>query len=184
MTAWTETRCGRSFEDREDALAHQDRCGDCQRLQSAALDMVARDIDQRTIDVLTRQIDRMGAEQRQLRTHIAEIQENSHYLASQMRIGHGRLAAVKDLIEQAERGEGIIVTPGFTTYYSVECGLLRIALGDPPYPPTCDCGHAPSLHGIEPGGCIECRCTSISGRDERTDDASLARVQRAREDQP
>lgn len=35
---------------------------------------------------------------------------------------------VRDLCDDAERGEGIVITPGFTTYYSVDCGLLRLAL--------------------------------------------------------
>lgn len=36
MSEWTETRCGRTFEDREDALCHQDRCDDCERARLLA----------------------------------------------------------------------------------------------------------------------------------------------------
>lgn len=43
-----------------------------------------------------------------------------------------QVAAVEKLCDEAERGEGIIVTPGFTTYYSVDTGLLRRALAARP----------------------------------------------------
>lgn len=39
-----------------------------------------------------------------------------------------KLAAVEALISEAEAGAGIVITPGFTTYYSVDTGLLRAAL--------------------------------------------------------
>ena len=38
------------------------------------------------------------------------------------------VARVEALLSEAERGEGIVITPGFTTYHAVECGLLRAAL--------------------------------------------------------
>lgn len=38
------------------------------------------------------------------------------------------LGRVRTLIDEAERGEGIVITPGFTTYYAVDAGLLRDAL--------------------------------------------------------
>lgn len=38
------------------------------------------------------------------------------------------VARVRALVEEAERGEAIIITPGFTTYHVVEVGLLRSAI--------------------------------------------------------
>lgn len=46
------------------------------------------------------------------------------------------LDRVKALVEEAKRVEGIVITPGFTTYYAVDAGLLDEALRPFSGPPS------------------------------------------------